>query len=133
MKDLYYTDSLFLAYIKFHYGRGIRELISVARNLLWFVVHFFSFSLLVRTLFSPWRRLGESYGSLFNLQAFFSVFVVNVLMRVVGFVTRTVVLSIGCAAYVGVLVLSLCVALMWLIAPLLFVGLIVLSITFFAV
>lgn len=122
-----------VAYLHFHYGRGLRELLGVAQNLLWFILHFFSIKLLFRTLFAPWHRLGEAYGSIINFEAFFSVFIVNILMRLVGFVTRSVVIVMGLIAYVVTFVGSVAMFLVWVFAPILFVGMLVLSITFFAI
>lgn len=132
MKDVYYTDSVLVAYMRFHYGRGIRELVGVARNFLWFIAHFFSFSLLLRTLFAPWHRMGEMYGSIINFEAFFSTFVVNMLMRAVGFITRVAVLMVGMVAYVLTAIGAGIMFVVWLTAPLLLIGMIVLSVTFFA-
>lgn len=133
MSEAYENDSVFVAYLKWHYTKGLQELFGVSRNFLWFVVHFFSFRLLSTTLFAPWRRLGESYGVGFNLEALASTVLVNTLMRLVGFCTRIVVLTFGVFAYLFVLVLSLSIFIIWITAPLVILGSAVLSATFFAI
>lgn len=133
MSETYGRDFVFFAYAKWHYGQGIRELIAVAQNFLWFIAHFFSFKLLLKTLFAPWRRLGESYGRGFNVGAYASAFVVNSLMRLVGFVTRTCVLVVGLASYVLVLALSILIFIIWFLAPAILIGSVILSATFFAI
>ena len=133
MSEVYERDSLIVAYAKWHYGQGLRELFGVAQNFLWFVAHFFSFKLLLRTLFSPWKRLGENYGGGFDLAAFASTLVVNTLMRVVGLVTRLIILLIGSVSYLFVFIFAFFIVLVWIFAPFILLGSAVLSITFFSV
>lgn len=133
MSDTYERDSLFIAYVKWHYGQGLRELFDVSGNFLWFVSNFFSFKLLLKTLFAPWRRLGETYGGGLDLEAFASSLIVNGLMRAVGFVTKTVVLLVGLVTYLLVIVFSLFIFIIWAFAPLILLGSAILSATFFVV
>jgi hypothetical protein len=133
MSEAYERDSFFTAYLKWHYRGGLAEFLAVAQNFLWFVSHFFSFKLLSKTLFQPWKRLGEHYEGGFNLEAFASTVLVNFLMRLVGFVTRMVILGIGLIVYLFVLGASLLVLMVWLLAPVVILGGAVLSVTFFTV
>lgn len=133
MSEAYERDSIFIAYAKWHYGRGLKELFGVSRNFLWFVVHFFSFKILLKTLFVPWKRLGENYEGGLDLGKYASAFIVNTLMRAVGFCTKVVVLIVGFASYVFVLSLSLLIMLIWVLAPAVLIGSLLLSATFFAI
>ncbi len=132
MSEGYYTESFIIAYFRFHYGKGFRELINVFNNFLWFISHFFSFRLLFSTLFAPWHRLGESYGNVFDFENFISAFVVNVLMRIVGFITRLVVLVSGFLTYLVTLIVFMVSVVAWFLAPIILLSLLVLSATFFA-
>jgi len=133
MSEIYERDSFFLAYLKWHYDQGLRELLGVAVNFLWFVYHFFSFKLLSKTLFVPWKRLGEHYEGGFDLNAFASTLIINGLMRIVGFVTKILVLIVGTVSYVLVLIFSLFIFVIWILLPLLLLGSAVLSVTFFVI
>jgi len=133
MSEVYESDSFFWAYVKWHYGRGLRELFGVAGNFLWFVAHFFSFKLLIKTLFAPWKRLGERYEGVLHLEAFASALVVNGLMRAVGFATRILVLSVGLISYILVLIFSFFILIIWLLAPAVILGSAILSATFFVI
>lgn len=133
MSEAQERNSFFLAYLKWHYGRGLREILGVAGNFLWFTAHFFSFKLLLKTLVAPWKRLGENYNGGFDLEAFASAFIVNSLMRIVGFFTRTVVLLLGLASYILVFIFSLAIFIIWVLAPAVLLGSAILSATFFAV
>lgn len=131
MSEAYERDSFFLAYVKWHYGQGLRELFGVAGNFLWFISHFFSFKLLLRTLFAPWKRLGENYSGGFDLGAFASTLVVNSLMRAVGFCTKILVMLVGLISYASALVFSFFIFIIWISAPAILLGSAVLSATFF--
>jgi len=133
MSDTYERDSLFIAYVKWHYTQGLRELFGVAGNFLWFVSNFFSFKLLLRTLFAPWKRLSETYGGGLDLGAFASSLIINALMRAVGFCTKTVVILIGLVSYILVLVFSFFIFIIWILAPVILIGSAILSVTFFVV
>jgi len=133
MSDAYRNESILWAYAKWHYGTGVRELVSVAGNFLWFVGNFFSFRLLARTLFAPWKRMGETYGEGFDFERIAGSFIVNSLMRAVGFATRAVVLVVGLASYLAMLAFCLALFLIWLLAPIFLMGSLLLSATFFVV
>ena len=133
MSEAYERDSFFVAYIKWHYGQGLKEFFGVMGNFLWFIAHFFSFKLLLRTLFTPWKRLGENYEGGFDLGAFASSVIVNGLMRAVGFVTKIIVLSVGVISYVLVLVFAFFLFLIWILDPFILVGSVILSATFFVI
>jgi hypothetical protein len=133
MSEAYDRDQIFVAYIKWHYGKGIKEYFGVVSNFLWFVLHFFSFKLLFRTLFSPWKRLGESYDGTFNLGAIASTLVVNTLMRFIGFVTRSAIMFIGIVSYLVVILIGFTVFIIWLFAPIVLLGCLVLAVTFFII
>lgn len=133
MSEVYEHDVIFLAYVKWHYGRGLKELFGVTNNFLWFVAHFFSFKLLLKTLFTPWKRLGEHYSGGFDLGAFAPTLVVNSLMRVVGFCTRLVILFIGLVSIIFVSVFSLFIFIIWFLAPVVLLGSAILSATFFVI
>jgi hypothetical protein len=133
MSEVYERDSIFLAYVKWHYNQGLREFFKITQNFLWFVVHFFSFKLLFKTLFAPWKRLGEHYSGGLDLEAFASTLIVNILMRAVGFSTKVLVLFIGLVSYLVVAVFAFFVFVIWVLMPLILLGSAILSATFFVI
>lgn len=112
-----------LAYFRWHYSRALKDLIQIWRNCLWFIGHFFSLGILVRTLFAPWRRLDEGYKKGLEPGAWLETLIVNLLMRAVGFLIRAVFISVG-SLLALIAALSLVPAiLLWLAAPFLVLGL----------
>lgn len=133
MSETFEREPFFIALLKWHYGQGLSELLGVARNFLWFVANFFSFKLLLKTWFAPWKRLGENYEGGFNIGAFASALVVNFLMRLVGFVTKTIVMIVGLVSYLLVLIFAFFIFVIWILAPILLIGSVVLAVTFFVI
>lgn len=107
------------AYVIWHYTAGLWAALAVARNLLRFTFHFFSVGLMFKTLFSPWRRLGEDYASGLHPNEWLATLTVNTLMRVVGAAMRLVLIIFGLIALVVVAVGSVVVMLMWILWPVL--------------
>jgi hypothetical protein len=103
-------------YLVWHYSRAFRDIGALWYNLVWFVTHFFSLPLLVRTLISPWKRLSDGYRRE-GVEKLMETFVFNLMSRVVGFVIRMALILAGLTV-LTVLSLSLVVFLMvWLFLP----------------
>ncbi len=86
-------------------------------NVLWFIVQFFSFAVLIKTLFSPWERMSEKYRGGLNLEAIASTLIINILMRGLGFVIRVIVLLLGFAFLVLSMIAGLLLGIAWLLFP----------------
>ncbi len=106
------------AYVAWHYSRGITEFAILWGNILAFENHFFSVPLLLRTLFSRWRRLGDDTRSGgFNPGQMFGSFIVNTLMRIVGFCVRLPTLIVGVFLLVLTALAFPVVIVLWIILP----------------
>lgn len=106
------------SYILWHYTRGIASLFKLYKNLILAVLHTFSIGELFKTLFSPWQLLGEKYkGGLFNFAENFEAFIVNTLMRIVGFFVRGFVIIFGIAVTLVLIVFEAALFVLYLGAP----------------
>jgi hypothetical protein len=103
-------------YILWHYTRAWSDLFRVIGNYFWFVSNFFSVNLLLRTLFSPWRRLSIS-GGRGGEDSFFAALIINTIMRFVGFIARVFTIAFGLVALIITAVFGAAVVLIWLILP----------------
>lgn len=110
--------TLFAQYLAWHYRTGVLDCLRLLANFLWFIYHFFSVPVVVRTLFTPWRRLGESYRHGFNPEQAAETFIVNTLMRLFGFVVRIIFLLAALVTLALVFFLGLLVILFFFLAPL---------------
>src|SRR3990167_1057381 len=79
-------------YVLWHYGEGIKNITALGLNFLRFENHFFSQKLLLKTLFSPYRRMQERYKKGFDVEAFLESAIINFITRLVGFLLRSVIL-----------------------------------------
>ena len=108
---------IFTGYLSWHYGRAFSDILVVWTNFFWFFLHFFSIPLLVRTLFSPWKRLHENYRQGFHPEDFFQALIVNIIMRIVGAIIRVIIIVIGILTLLTVTILGVIFLLFWTIAP----------------
>lgn len=114
-------------YFIWHYGRAISDLTRIYRNLIAFTFNFFSISILVSSYFAPWRRMGEDYPERgVDPFGYLSVFLVNIIMRLLGVVMRTVVIILGMTAALLVIISYPFVLVLWITLP--FLTIIILSI-----
>lgn len=104
-------------YLWWHYTLAWRDLWGIFSNFIWFLYHFFSLPVLVRTLFSPWKRLGEVYPDHFDLGATLATFFINSLMRFVGLLFRVVLICFGSLVLVVTCVLAVIMFAIWLALP----------------
>jgi hypothetical protein len=108
---------LSLSYLGWHYTKGVKDYFHVAGNFLWFLYHFFSIPVLSKTLLSPWQRQGEAYRGGFDIGAFFETFIVNTIMRVVGFFVRGFVIVFGLLLILILFVLEIILFVTWIFLP----------------
>lgn len=114
-----YTISVLPAYLYWHYTKAFREGFEVWNNILWFLYNFFSISLLSKTLFSKFRRLGESqYGGGIDVAGFFSDLIVNTIMRIIGFFLRFFVIIVGLISIIIFFFIGIAVFFIWVLLPL---------------
>lgn len=88
--------------LAWHYSKGIEKYVKSFDNLILGIIHNFSFTTLIKTLFSPWKRLTVvSKSSGFNIQEFFENLTFNLISRGVGFVVRVILLFTGVLVLFG--------------------------------
>jgi ATP-dependent Clp protease ATP-binding subunit ClpC len=117
---------LILDYFIWHYTRAIKQGIIIWKNLLWFLNNFFSLKLLLKTLFQPFKRLQEYRGKGFDLQRFFETLIINIMMRLVGFLMRSIVIILGIIIETFALLGGIIALIFWIFLPLLIFPLILL-------
>ncbi len=109
--------SLFLFdYLVWHYSRAFRDIGALWFNFAWFVTHFFSIPLLLRTLFSPWKRLSDEYERA-GVEKIAETFVFNLMSRVLGFIVRVIFLCIGLSILLALLIGFILFIGLWLFLP----------------
>lgn len=92
------------------------QFLKIWSNFIWFLYNFFSIRLLSATLFSKWRRIGETQRKR-GFEELFSAFVINSLMRIVGFMVRSIVIIMGIAMITLTAILGLTLFIAWFFLP----------------
>lgn len=105
-------------YLAWHYGTQATLIRMVFSNLAEFGWYYFSVPFLVRTLFSPWKRVirvkrkpGFSFEELGDIISY------NVVSRVIGFMVRSVTILTGCLLTLAFMVLGLLALILWYVTP----------------
>lgn len=101
-------------YLSWHYTDAFVDMLNIWKNFLSFLFEFFSIPLLLKTLFSPWRRMQESYT---RIEDFFEHLIVNTLMRFVGAFFRLIIIIFGLASLFLCFVLGIVFFLLWTALP----------------
>lgn len=105
-------------YLLWHYSRAFLEIFHVWRNLLWFIVHFFSIPQLLRAWAAPWKRMTEGRGDKWDLEDLAGYIIIGFLSRIIGFIMRTAVLTIGFVSLFVTTVGGFLFYAFWVAAPL---------------
>lgn len=89
---------------------------------VWFnlrkLFHFFSFWILIKSLFSPWKRLvvvGEGNG--FDIKKFFEDLSFNIISSLIGAIVRSVLILVCLLLAIIYLVISIPFFVVWLVVP----------------
>lgn len=111
-------DMLLANFLSWWYGRGWRWRVSLIKERLLSTADYFSFGLLIQTLFSPFRQIsaGQVEGS---LETRWRAFVDRLLSRFIGAFMRTLLILIGIIAISLTVVISLLVLILWAVVPVL--------------
>jgi len=104
-------------YIAWHYSHGVADLWQTFTNILWFIKSFFSFKILLRTMFMPWQRLRERYDRRRGLGDILGSLFINILMRIIGTIIRSVTFLVGAFVYVLFLIIGLLFFIAWFLIP----------------
>ncbi len=113
-------SNIFIQYLEWYFLDRVKIILSAWKNFLIFYLNYFSIPILLKTLFSPWRRISEGYGKTFNPQQYIEAFVFNAMSRVIGGIIRTCFLIIGVFCTSIVLILGFVFLIIWILGPVLF-------------
>ena len=121
--------SFVLSYLTWHYGQAFTEIWNTTTNFIWALYHFFSVSLLFKTLFSPWRKMDVSYGKGISMDNFFGPLIVNTVMRLVGMLIRSIVIVMGLSSILIIFLLGCAAIILWPFLPLIIIFLLYKALT----
>ncbi|PIY89349.1 MAG: hypothetical protein COY73_01130 [Candidatus Nealsonbacteria bacterium CG_4_10_14_0_8_um_filter_37_14] len=112
-------QNILFQYLTWHYVDQVRGILLAWKNFLRFNLNYFSISLLLKTLFSHWRKYQWSYGRGFDIKRYAEVFFSNLISRVIGAIIRFFLILIGVVAEIIIVLAGIIVFLGWLLLPVL--------------
>ncbi len=115
------------AYLKWHYSDRVKAILEGWKGFLKFNLYYFSIPLLLKTLFSPWRKYKWSYGNPFDFKLNAEALLSNLISRILGAIVRSFLILAGAAAELAIVLLGLVVLFCWLTLPLLMLAIFVFS------
>jgi hypothetical protein len=77
-----------------------------------------SLPVLLKSLFSPWRKYRWNYPKSFDIGEFLTTFLSNVFSRFLGFLMRIVLIIVGVFFQIFVILLGLIIFILWILIPL---------------
>lgn len=104
-------------YVRWHYNDALIGYIRILKNFWWFLVSFFSISILLKSLFHPYKRMSESNSD--TLQNWIESKILNTLSRLIGFFVRLFIIVIGIVFISALIIGGVVFYVLWLVAPLL--------------
>ena len=114
-------------FVIWYYTAALFNFVKISRDFTWFLYHFFSIPILIPTLFSKWKRIGDVRTRKFDIADFFSVFIVNFIMRIVGFFIRSAVVVLGVISMILAIVVEVTLFVVWIFLPVIIVALFVMG------
>ena len=110
--------TIIFQYLSWHFFDVPKEIIKAWKNFLSFGLNYFSIPLLLKTLFSPWRKYTWVYPRGFDLGKYLEVVCSNLISRVLGLILRIFLIIIGLLVEIFIILFGFLVFLGWLILPL---------------
>ncbi|MFC1663637.1 hypothetical protein ACFL0A_00710 [Patescibacteria group bacterium] len=78
--------------------------------------------MLLKTLFSPWRKYEWSPGKGFDINRYLDAFFSNLISRALGFIIRIVLILVGISVEIFIFFGGLIIIIIWLLLPILLIG-----------
>ena len=110
-------QNILFQYLIWHFFDMPKNILRAWRDYLRFNLNYFSVPLLLKTLFSPWRKYQVSYGKGFDLGKYLEAFFSNLIFRIFGAIIRTFLIVIGIIAEMVIVLGGILAFFAWMVLP----------------
>jgi len=110
-------QNIFAVWLYWQFYEMPKFLLQVWNNYFMFATNYFSLPILLKSLFSPWRRYNWSYPKGFDLVEFFNTFISNIFSRILGALMRVVLIIAGFLFQIFVVIIGAIIFLAWMLIP----------------
>lgn len=111
------TKNILIRYLTWYFFDVPKEILRGWKNFLVFNLNYFSFFLLLKTFFSPWRQYKWSYGRGFDISRYLEAFFSNLISRVLGAIMRSFLIVSGILTEIFIFLVGVAVFLTWFLLP----------------
>jgi len=118
---MFFQRNILILWLQWHFFDTLKEILKAWKNFLLFNLNYFSIPILLRTLFSPWRRYVWSYGRGFDIKRYLETAISNLISRGIGFIIRVFLILIGLIVEIFIFLGGAVVFVVWLFFPLLLI------------
>jgi len=98
-----------------------KNILKAWKNFLNFGFFYFSIPLLLKTLFSPWRRYVWFYPRGFDIGKYLEIWISNLMSRIIGAIMRIFLIIFGLIYEIFILLLGSFIFLIWFFLPLILI------------
>lgn len=113
------TQNIISLWVQWYFYEMPREIANGWKNFLFFGLNFFSIPLLLKTLFSHWKRYYWTRSRGFDIGEYFSVLFSNLMSRFIGAMVRLVLILVGLIFEIFIFLFGSIIFLGWFILPVL--------------
>ena len=121
MEEVAKKQNIVVQWILWQFFDVPREILKAWKNYLKFNLNYFSIPLLLKTLFSPWRRYKVTTGKGFDIGRFFEALFSNLIFRLLGIILRSVLIFAGLLVEIFIIFAGIIIFLGWLVLPVLLI------------
>ena len=115
-------QNILILWFVWHFYEMPKFLLGVWKNYILFALNYFSLPILLKSLFSPWRKYKWNYPKGFDVGEFFSTLISNAVSRILGALVRIVLIVIGIIFQIFVVIAGLIIFLLWILIPFIIVA-----------
>lgn len=112
--------NIFIKYVEWYYIDKSLEILKKWKNRIVLYFDYFSISVLIKTFFSPWKRVTEDYGRGFDIKKIVETLLFNIMSRIIGAIIRLFFLIIGLIFEIIIIISGFLFFILWIIFPILF-------------
>ncbi len=121
MAEVAKRQNIIVQWVSWQFFDVPKEILKAWKNFLKFNLNYFSVPLLLKTLFSPWRRIKAYHGKGFDIGRYLGAFFSNLIFRILGAIVRSFVIVIGLLVEVFIIFAGITIFFGWLILPVLLI------------
>ena len=115
-------DNIFLTWFFWHFYGVPKFLLRIWKNYILFASNYFSLPVLLKSLFSPWRRYKWNYPKGLDVGGFLSTIISNGVSRIMGAIMRIFLIIFGFIFQIFIIFAGLIIFLLWIFIPIIVIA-----------